>query len=606
MLASYFNQTMKIGALAVCLFITQSTGAAESGRPVIQASDVVFMYSAGDPSQYDAYRGTVVGWGGRVRNVEQAAGYRQKVDEATQRKMRYCGSVDFLVDFGGFIDFRPDTFMEAASRDLEGKPLRVPWLWDHKHKGHPAYWFCTNNPDYQAYLRDQTKRACLAPIEGLHIDDYSGSSACSAYNGGCFCQYCMEGFHEYLRKSYDSEQLKDLGIPDIKNFHYGEFLQSKGFTAKTYKSQHSKCPLIEPFQTFQNQRMKERISDIFEYAEKLRGIPLVRSINSSASSPRTLVPAPIIDYFCGEVHQHAASKEAPVESVFVYKVVEALDRRQTATASGQDWAWIKANEKPGLVRLWIAQAYAFGSVFMVPHNQWCYTKELGTHWWHGKQEDFAFLYQFIRDNRSLFDGYRSLAPVALVYSTSGYGKIRKAAFQLTKANVPFAFIVLGNDELPLELSAERAAPFDYFILGNERAESRTIEKVKNSDARISVWNDSDGLPPGLTNQIQIEGAESIRVSLRNKPDDPNAPVVCHILNQNYNADRDRLTPCTVTITLSKRLLKKANLSRLARTARIFAPGNKVSETAVRESDTELSFQIENVGLWTLVELGNQP
>jgi hypothetical protein len=92
-------------------------------RPQLKASDVVFMYAPRDPALYDAYAGTVVGWAGRARSKssQDAQWFRQRVEEAQKKGLRYCGSVDFVVDFAGFIDFRPDRFMEAVCRDLDGK-----------------------------------------------------------------------------------------------------------------------------------------------------------------------------------------------------------------------------------------------------------------------------------------------------------------------------------------------------------------------------------------------------------------------------------------------------------------------------------------------------
>ena len=426
-------------------------------RPVIRASDVVFMYAAGDPSLYDAFHGTVVGWGGRPRSrrPEDVERFRRRVEEAQGRGMRYCASVDFLVDFRGFIDFRPQTFSEAICRDLDGEPITVPWLWDHSYKGHPAYWFCTNNPDYRAYLRDQVERACLAPIDGLHIDDYRGTSACSAFMGGCFCDHCMRGFREFLRERLSKEELRELGIEEIDSFDYREFLRSKGITAERFRRE--RCPLGDLFQEFQDRRVTELLREIFEYAERLRGKPLLRSVNSNASSPYALLPAPLIDYFCGEVDHRASTGEVPLEPILVYKLVEGLGKRQTATASGRDWAWIKASEKPGLVRTWIAQAYAFGSTFMVPHNQWCYTPELGTHWWKGKPEDFGFLYGFVRDHAPLLDGYVSLARIAILYDERDFHVVREAALRMAELNIPFA-IVFDPREL-------EGSPFDLLIVG---------------------------------------------------------------------------------------------------------------------------------------------
>ncbi|MFA0782577.1 hypothetical protein, partial [Fervidibacter sacchari] len=211
-------------------------------RPQLKASDVVFMYAPRDPALYDAYAGTVVGWAGRARSksTQDAQWFRQRVEEAQRRGLRYCGSVDFVVDFAGFIDFCPDRFMEAVCRDLDGNPITVPWLWDHRYKGHPAYWFCTNNPDYRAYLRDQVERACLAPIDGLHIDDWRGTAGCSAWFGGCFCRHCMEGFRNWLKRRFSEEQLKAMGIERIDEFDLRAFLKSKGITAEQWRKQRSR------------------------------------------------------------------------------------------------------------------------------------------------------------------------------------------------------------------------------------------------------------------------------------------------------------------------------------------------------------------------------
>ncbi|MBM3239772.1 hypothetical protein FJZ31_26105 [Candidatus Poribacteria bacterium] len=571
-------------------------------RPFIKASDVVFMYPAEDPSQYDAYSGTVVGWAGRprTRDVQDVESFRKRVEEGHRRGMRYCGSDDFLVDFRGFIDFRSDTFMDATCRDLDGNPIRVPWLWDHEYKGHKAYWWCTNNPDYQAYLRDQAERACMAPIDGLHIDDYSGTSACSAYNGGCFCRYCMEGFREHLRQRFSPEQLSEMGIERLNEFDYREFLKAKGVTAEQCKKARHECPLGEVFQDFQNSRMKHTVREIFEYAEQLRGKLLLRSVNSSASSPRALLPAPLIDFFCGEVPHNAASAQVPTEPAFVFRLVEALKRRQTATASGHDWAWIKANEKPGLVRTWMAQTYALGSVFMVPHRQWCYTPELGTHWWHGRPEDFAYIYRFVREHASLLDSYISLAKTALIYTNANFSEVRDAALKLTEANIPYVIIVVDDEDLSMRLTAETIAPYEYIIVGTKPLSDEQEEILKRSEAKVIQWKGLSALPNAIN--IAVEGSDRVRVSVRYNPDDSNGPIVCHLLNQNYEKEKDDVYPVDVRVALNKDLVAKAIENSDIHTAVIHLPKREPVRLPVVKTGDSISFEVKDLGLWAIVEL----
>jgi len=572
----------------------------EAERPRIRASDVVFMYAPRDPSQYEAYAGTVVGWGGRPgsRNAQEVEAFRRRVAEAHRRGMRYCASVDFLVDFRGFIDFRPQTFLDAVCRDLDGNPIRVPWLWDHQYKGHPAYWWCTNNPDYRAYLRDQVERACLAPIDGLHIDDYSGTSACSAYCGGCFCPYCRAGFREYLEERFSVAQLREIGIERIEDFDYRAFLRARGIAAEHFRTQRAACPLGEVFQDFQNWRMKQLVRETFEYAEKIRGRTLLRSVNSSASSPRTLLVASLIDYFCGEMSHRASEAKVPLDPLFVFRLVEALQRRQTATASGRDWAWIKAHEKPGLVRTWIAQAYAFGNTFMVPHRQWCFTPELGTHWWEGKPEDFAYLYRFVRQHAPRLDGYVPLANTALVYSNANFSEMRAAARELSQANIPYAVVLAGDENLPVRLRAEALAGYDYLIVGSKPLPNGQQPVLEQASAQVVRWEGLAQLPDAVRKQVLVRGSGQIRVSLRHKPFDPTAPLICHLLNQNYDLQEDAVSPVDVQVSLSPRLLDKAGF----REALVYMPARAPVCVPIARAEGAVSFEVRQLGLWALVEL----
>jgi hypothetical protein len=47
---------------------------------------------------------------------------------------------------------------------------------------------------------------------------------------------------------------------------------------------------------------------------------------------------------------------------------------------------------------------------MVPHpqRQWCFSNELGTHWYAAPVEAYAPSYRFIRENAAWFDGYEAV------------------------------------------------------------------------------------------------------------------------------------------------------------------------------------------------------
>ena len=154
----------------------------------IRRSDVIFMYD--NPERYEAYGCTVLGWAGHGGREHVAQAHAKGVD-------LYTYAVGFRTEFSRMIDFSPD-FLDAACRDLSGEPFIVPWLWDHKHKGQPAWWFCANSPLYRAYLDSRLVQLADTDADGLHIDDYTGTAGTVTRGIGCFCPHCMAGFRAYL------------------------------------------------------------------------------------------------------------------------------------------------------------------------------------------------------------------------------------------------------------------------------------------------------------------------------------------------------------------------------------------------------------------------
>ena len=105
-----------------------------------------------DAKMYEPYGCTVLG--GPV-NAD-----REHIARAHAQGVRlFTVSVGFLTEFQGMIDFSAD-FLDAAARNFAGEPFVVPWLWDHKHKGQPAWWWCTNSPLYRQYLESRL-RQCM-------------------------------------------------------------------------------------------------------------------------------------------------------------------------------------------------------------------------------------------------------------------------------------------------------------------------------------------------------------------------------------------------------------------------------------------------------------
>jgi hypothetical protein len=380
----------------------------------------------------------------------------------------------------------------------------------------------------------------------------------------------MTAFRDYLKRK------GKLSASEAERFDYRQHLKQAGITAAQYRQNAWKVPFGAEFQQFQREAVAQLIQQVYEKAENLMRKPLLRSVNSSASSPEALLVEPLVDYFCGEVDHHASQKGISVEPLFVYRLVEAFDKRQTATASGWDWAWIAANEKPGLVRAWVAQAYAFGSVFMVPHNQWCYTPEKGTHWWRGKPEDFAYLYRFVREHRHLFDGYLPLTNTLLEIDEARFEAAKRLALAMLESSVPFAVLYRMPD-----------------------GRSRRAGNVQASGYRVlTAEHTLTNLPEETRNQLQVETEGKFVVSVRRHVQRGGYPVVIHLLNRDYRVETDGVVPAEVTVRLGGVLLKRFGIS--AREAIALSPDGRPMIATLQKTKEGVAVEVKNAGLWTVV------
>jgi len=115
--------------------------------PVLAPSDVLFMYHA-SRDVYRAYGATALAWGGKPTPEE-----RKEAEGA-----RWFGSVGMVTEFSKYYERDPATYEQGLCRDVHGHPVKVPWLTDHRHKGIPYWWCCTNQPRMRDFINDKGGR----------------------------------------------------------------------------------------------------------------------------------------------------------------------------------------------------------------------------------------------------------------------------------------------------------------------------------------------------------------------------------------------------------------------------------------------------------------
>jgi hypothetical protein len=141
-----------------------------------------------------------------------------------------------------------------------------------QYKGRCIHLYCGNHPAFRAWLRQQTYMIAEIGTDGYHVDDASGAPN-SFHNGGCFCEYCMEGFRRFLSEKYSAEELKERGIGDIDSFDCRYIGLKVADDTLTFQraSSSGELPLGDDFRRFQWETGARLFESLREMGSKVRG-----------------------------------------------------------------------------------------------------------------------------------------------------------------------------------------------------------------------------------------------------------------------------------------------------------------------------------------------
>jgi hypothetical protein len=340
------------------------------------------------------------------------------------------------------------------------------------------------------------------------------------------------------------------------------------------------------------------MQELRDLAAETAGRPVPMGANAGLLWPRHLADYKSLDLFSAETDHHASRAQMSDLPLFAYRMADAVKRPYAATASGGDWAYIAEHQRPGLVRGWIAFSYAAGHCLMAPHRQWCYTPEKGTHWYQGPADKFAPLYQFVRQNQELFDGFSAYADLGIVLPHRAFLRHPQRWFelaeQLAAKNVSYRILLGGDEIVDHALSADDLSGCKV-LLAPEReqlsAQDRRVLEELNSGARI-VGTIADALAM-VTPAVQIEPV----VQVRALPRISDHAVVIHLVNYNYSREKDDFGS-----TEPFRL--KLDRSRLPIAAGAVCALVQPGVPEQRLEWNEGMIEIPSLQLWGMVRIGN--
>jgi hypothetical protein len=473
-----------------------------------------------------------------------------------------------VTEFAEYYERFPQTYEQGLCRDVQGNPIKVPWLTDQQHKGIPYWWCCTNQPQFRQYLGERVVETIKKGAAGVHIDDHLGTAG-GLFAGACFCDRCLEGFRQFLQSLPRSER-ENAGLTDLSSFNYRmyvlDWLKQQG-ERRTSIGERPLYPLWQAYHCRESARFME---ELHQLAARTAQRPVPLSANAGLLWPLHLVDYKTLDFFSAEIDHGADKQKFSDLPLMAYRLADAMGRPLAATASGQDWAFIKEHHQHGLVSGWIAASYAAGNFLMAPHRQWCYTPEKGTHWYDGPSERFAPLYRFVREHAQLFDEYENLADLGVVLPHRSFVRDREPWFklcaQLAEANISYRVLLAGDTlvDHPLSRDEIRAEGALLIVDPNDLmpADRQLLEIEQKKHA---VYSTAEQAIAGLNPAVRVVGNSALRVFPRVKP----GSAVIHLLNWDYDHVRDGVRPASnlKVIANLKSLGLKGNIS-----CTLYAPG----------------------------------
>ena len=593
----------------------------------LKRSDVLITRPCG-MDVYRRYRATGLGWGFLPepdrRGLPPDEEMMRDVDEAHRCGVKFQGRVELDADWMGMIDF-DSNFMESTVRDLNDKPA-VTW-WTHTYKGHPSYHYCTNAPGYRQYLFYQLRRVMEAGTDWLMIDSAIPTiGALNARYGGCFCVHCVAGFRRYLRDNFTDSQLAAFDIDDIDSFNYREFLLRRGINDESYRAQILAFPPVIPLaEQYFNYQWREvnGLFRAFKAAAREYGADVPMSSNSPFYWAEFMYAVDAHDFYTNEMdYQPPEIEILPSEPIYTFKLADALGRILAITGVPRAFEPYRLQPRPGHIGLWIAQAYANGHVFMAPDKMWTLRNPgQPDRWYHSSPGDYEALYHFVRDYPELFDGLEALASTALIFSNNAVRQylseqmrgghlggqnrsapktdLYRACLALSRANMPCRFIVAGDDWIADELLDSDLSGYRAVVRFEPSHLAAAQEaKLQGVGDRLITFTDEADLLTRLDKEVSILGAENISVTLRQKPNASDAPLICHLLNANYDAVSDSYDKVRdIELGISERIL-----SRDFTAATLYAPGKAPLSLPVESRDDGCIVAIPELDMWSIAKL----
>ena len=444
----------------------------------------------------------------------------------------------------------------------------------------------------------------------FHIDDPLGTATELGIKG-CFCTHCIRGFRDYLKKTVLLETLKAAGVADLESVDYQKFLKGR-----------NDRPLWQEFSSFQLRSSVEQVKKICRFAREKRGASIPMGANAPVVGAH-IVFAPYLDYIAAEVGTDGKEMRFGAKPMLNYKMGDAMGLAVAATGIYQDWVMLWKHDIPDLVRGWVAESYALGGNFIVPHKEWGFIQPPGKDTqsiaYPGKPELIGPLYKFVRDYPELFDDYEAVTDVGLLYDygamrTRGAARempqtpekrpaqVHEICLALADANIQFGMLVAGSEPLDHELTTQDLGKYGVVITnGPVMAQGRQKEILEEGrrEGKVINWAGIESVQGLLKKRVATEPeGGKVWALARVVPEDLSSPLVCHVLNREFDAKAEKMTPQkNVTVSLHRKIFD----GRKHEKCTLYMEKQQPRELAVQTRGDMVEVTLPELELWGVLK-----
>lgn len=492
---------------------------------------------------------------------------------------------------------RGDT--SGRHEDLDGNKNTPHWMVTF---GPKTFTGCCNHPAFRKLFFETAKRYVDGGVDMLHVDDWAMNASWVTTGAACFCEHCRAGFREWLQTRCTPDELKKLGVADIAAFDYREHLKRNGVPdAATYKEKLRDLPLTPQFTDFQVESMR---SFFREFRKRLdewsprKYIPVsVNALLYHMHPNHNLCGIDVVDFLTGESSQNA-DYQTEAEFVFAAKAAEAFGITQVVSPIPRSTARTRAA---------LATTYALGQPHLVPWDIYMGSDATGIQpRYFGTREQYGPLYDFIYENKALFDNHESAAEVVVLANADAPGKGSLSQFckQLARQQIPF-HLVLGASQyarVPVRAADLRAARVVVEFSAADtfcEEDRKTIQAARAAGLARFVPPTAD-----LAAITKLRGMELLRVEAPEgvyafpRVNRPLGSAAVHVVNWNLAPDGERSEVYrNVTLTL----LQPQRWGKIA-SATYHQPGQKPVTLKPERHEDCVRLTLPRIETWGAVEI----